>query len=166
MDARLLTQHMYRLSVHCTDFVTAATADHARELDNVKLLYTSYMYGQQIPRASYDAGITKPHCTTPTRTRVQVSTQYDKSTYIELRAPERAAAQPQPACPSPNHHGRLPQPSQPSRHDLPPRRCPNPARGSGANTRTAGSSTAPHSSSSHRPATRGRPANHGCKLVC
>ena len=93
MDARLLTQHMYRLSVHCTDFATAATADSARELDNVKLLYTSYIYGQQIPRASYDAGITKPHCTTPTRTRVQVNTQYDKSTYIELRAPERAAAQ-------------------------------------------------------------------------
>jgi hypothetical protein len=30
----------------------------------------------------------------------------------------------------------------------------NPAQGSGANTRTAGSSTPPHSSSSHRPATR------------
>ena len=35
---------MYRLSVHCTDFATAATADSERELDNVKLLYTSYIY--------------------------------------------------------------------------------------------------------------------------
>ena len=77
---RLLTQHMYRLSLRCTDFATAATADSAWEPANVKLLYTSDIYGQQISRASYDAGVTKPHCTTPTRTRVQVTTQYGTNT--------------------------------------------------------------------------------------
>ena len=77
---RLLTQHMYRLSLRCTDFATAATADSAWEPANVTLLYTSDMYGQQISRASYDAGVTKPHCTTPTRTRVQVTTQYGTNT--------------------------------------------------------------------------------------
>jgi hypothetical protein len=121
---RLLTQHVYQLLVPCTKFATAVTADSARVPAYVKLLYTSEKYGQQIPSASYDVGVTRTHCTTRTRTLLQLGTTYDKTTSIDLRAQECAAAQPQPSCPSPNHHMRLPRPSRPSPIDLPARRCP------------------------------------------
>jgi len=68
----------------------------------LKLLYTSYIYEQQIPSTTYDAGGTKPHRTTPARDAQQIIKQYDKSMCIELRAPECTAAHPQPPCPSPN----------------------------------------------------------------
>ena len=79
----------------CRGFESAVTADSARGPAHVKLLYTSDKYGQQIPSASYHAGVTKPHCTTPTRTSLQITTQYGTNTghAIDRRACMRRAAE-------------------------------------------------------------------------
>ena len=86
---------MYRFLSFCIDIATTATADSAREPAYVKLLYTSDKYGQQIPSVSYDAGATKPHLTTPTRTHDKTiqNTQQTRDTPSIARACMRQAAE-------------------------------------------------------------------------
>ena len=55
----------------CNDFARAVSANIYVTPDDVKLGYPSYIYRQQILSAQYDAGVTKPHHTPPTRTRAQ-----------------------------------------------------------------------------------------------
>ena len=110
----------------CIDIVTTTTANSAREPAYVKLLYVTSdesMDNRQIPRPASrtndaQAGVTKPHLTTPTRTHDKNDTEYATNTGHAIDRTCKHAAGGRVAGVLRSHRGQLPAGARPTRIDM------------------------------------------------